>query len=304
MSNTAGKVARESWAYVWNHNKKEVLRAFLSLLRVRPLALFLLVLVLTQFSLFGLLGVILGFVISQLLLEILLQIEVLGQRVRIIRGFILPQEKTCPGFQLKKYPIKDFINNREKWEDINTFTISKFAGLLGIDSVTLDNAIHVYCLQDNENKQVLQNVTCFAVPMLGSHIVFNCEPEDAGWFQTFTLLHELAHSVLKPATSVAFSQYGVQIYVVFFVVAYFFISFEPMPTFGLILVLIIFLFGILEGHYIKQKNVLWGEIIADSFALLYLDKEGVDDFIKYESLIDSFVFWFSVNRTKGQFKIR
>lgn len=289
MTYTPRKIARESWSYIWNHQKKEVVRAFCSLLRERPLALFLLSLGLSQFSFIGILGAILGFAISQFILEIFLQIETIGTRRKVIEGFIISHEESVPGFQLKRHSLKKYITEIDKYEDINTYTISKFSGLLGINSITLDNSVHVYSIQVKGTKKLLENVTCFAVPFSGSHIFFNCEPEDVGWFQKFTLLHELAHIMSKVSTADAFSKYGFQIYLIFFIAIYSFISFESIPSMWLIFLIMIFLVGFVEGFYVKKNIPIWSEVVSDSFALMYLDKKDIDEFVKYQSLIGSFI---------------
>lgn len=264
---------KESWKFIWTRNRTDFIRAVITFLRDRPISLYVSAISLLNFNSSSLPIIVLVLLFEQLLTEICIKYDNLITKLKVIRGCLNIYE-SIPDAKIgaKKYLVSEYLPNQ--YADIDEYLVKRIFGLFGANAFSIDNTVDLYHIKSNN--LVASNLTCYSIP-LRSYIFFNQSPSDKlSSFQKFSLLHELAHGCLKFMSGSPFASHGIKLYLIYSIILIWLLQWSIVPNLVLVGLVVILVLAFIERKYINNNKKLSDEIIADGFALGYLEEEDRD----------------------------
>lgn len=276
---------KESWKFAWSRNHVDLIRALITFLRDRPISLYVSAISLLNFNASSLPIIVLVFLFEQLLMEICIKYDNLITKIKVIRGCLNIYEGV-PDVKVgaKKYLVSQYLPNQ--YADIDEYLVKRIFGLFGAKAFSIDNTVDLYHIKSD--KLVASNLTCYSIP-LRSYIFFNQSPSDnLGSFQKFSLLHELAHGCLKFMSGSPFASHGIKLYLIYSIILFWLLKWSVVPNLVLIGLVVVLILAFIERKYINDNKKLSDEIIADGFALGYLEEDDRNKIYKLSHLFKFF----------------
>ena len=259
-----------TFGYLWKRHRTELLRLFISGFRERPLLAIFLTLFFVTPSLKTFVAVMLAFIISQLINEILGQFDVLANQHKVAAGAIVPLTKKFDDLTVSEHKISEYMSEHA-YADMSHFLVEGFQRLMPIkrmreQPLTLNDTLSVYVFDTDQ--AILENVSSYPAPLRHSYIIHDHTPEECGHFQRFTILHETGHVILGLAKNTFFGKFGFSMMMVSLGIG--------LLTLKVSLLAWLFLFayyllGYKERLFLIATEDLRDEVFGDTFALSYLE---------------------------------
>lgn len=280
---------KRAWSFIWQRNKVDVIRSILNIfLRERPLFLFFFVVSVRFFSWQTPFIIFILFVFCHLLNESISLLSIIKIRLLIIKGAVAIYKSTLPDLKIKKYQLSDYLN-KECYDDINEYFVSKLLGLVGVSNINLNKLIQLYSIDFNATNKVSGNPTCYSAALFGSYIFLGYPPGEDTPHQRFILLHEIGHAALGIMTFNFFENHGLKVQLFSLALAYWLSPWQFDNYVYWLILLIVILIGIVEQRNASLEKKLFDEIRADQFSLGYLDYQDILYIKKHERLLMSIV---------------
>ena len=264
---------QESWSYVWKRKPLDLVRNIINALRDRPVACYVSAICFFHWHWMSPFIIFFGFVLNQMLIELFSKSRVFFTQIKIVNGYLNVYEQyLSTGLQADKYLVSDYLT--WQYEDIDTWFLKKFTGLMGIDAFSINDIVNVYCIRSSH--AISGNLTCYSAPPLSAYVFFNEPPSDhMGPFQKFSLLHELGHACLVFLSGTAYSAHCIKLYLAYFIFMLALLNWRTLPVWCYICIGLVLLFALVEKLLIWSTKKLKDEIFADDFAIGYLDEDDV-----------------------------